>query len=101
EDHVRYVHLRMPRPANARRRRGTAEPLDEISGALDASKRNLDCPVHGCSFRFIRNHDLQQHIVTAHAGYGEPELDDRVLPQGGDQGIAYGDMVPPPEMTQP
>ncbi|SPO01152.1 uncharacterized protein DNG_03899 [Cephalotrichum gorgonifer] len=65
EDHVRYVHLGLPRPPNTRRRRGTTvEPVDEVSGALDASKRNLDCPVEGCDLRFIRHLDLVQHMET-------------------------------------
>ena len=64
EDHVRYVHLKMVRPVNNRGRRGTTAPVDEVSGALDAAKRNLVCPVEGCESKFIRNHDLQRHIET-------------------------------------
>ena len=72
EDHVRYVHLHLPRPSNTRAnraKRDTTAPLDEISGAKDAAKRKLACPVAGCKFKFIRNHDLQRHLDTySHEG---------------------------------
>lgn len=66
EDHVRHVHLKMKRLPNHRGKRGQNEtaPLDEISGASDAAKRTLQCPVVGCEFKFIRNHDLQKHVET-------------------------------------
>lgn len=66
EDHVRHIHLKMKRAPNHRGKRGQNEtaPLDEISGASDAAKRTLRCPVAGCEFKFIRNHDLQKHVET-------------------------------------
>lgn len=67
ENHIRYRHLKMPRPANRRgqRGRGSATPqVEEVSGALDAAKRNLACSVAGCEYKFIRYHDLQRHLET-------------------------------------
>lgn len=93
EAHVRHVHLKMRRPPNYRGKRGqnVTVPLDELSGASDAAKRTLQCPVNGCDFKFIRNHDLQKHVeayLHLGPGSGGPQENQRT-------DDAYADPVQP------
>ncbi|MBE3046424.1 C2H2-type zinc finger protein [Candidatus Bathyarchaeota archaeon] len=69
-DHIRFVHMKLPRPPNMRGKRDQsgqrdATPaVDEVSGALDAAKRILKCTEPGCDHKFIRDYDLEQHLKT-------------------------------------
>lgn len=77
EDHVRHVHLGVPRLQRPNRRITAAvqdnmDYLGEISGAIDADKRTVECPRLGCNQKFIRHHDLQLHLPTHDAEVQAP-----------------------------
>lgn len=72
EEHVRFVHLGRKRPKKVY---AVGEDRDEdliavVSGAAEAAKRNILCSVRGCEARFIRHHDLTQHLKNQHGGEG-------------------------------
>jgi general transcription factor IIIA len=64
EGHVRFVHLGFSRPKwfNLEGESCTDDLLNNISGVTNEEKRNIQCTVEGCAFRFIRYHDLQVHL---------------------------------------
>jgi general transcription factor IIIA len=88
EDHIRTAHLGLRSLINSRRKRRSSEAEDDSEAPPRAKKgkkskpsaleellgvtpeaddhRNISCIVPDCPKKFIREHDLQNHIRTKH-----------------------------------
>lgn len=110
EDHVRTAHLGLPSSINAKRRKPQAksdcEGLDSMTetinrrdrrikpSAIDEllgisydndERRTIQCLVHGCPIKFMRDYDLRKHARNIHR-LSTPELDEILgeTPEGTD-----------------
>lgn len=66
EDHIRFKHLGFVRPKLSQPEQPTVDPLDEISGAA-TSKNMIVCTA--CNEPFLRQYDLELHVVRHHGGH--------------------------------
>lgn len=79
EDHVRTQHLGLASVVNSNRQRSSAgsiaatemnefDPIGLLTGAAYGRDvaRDIPCSVAGCQWRFTREYDMEQHILTRH-----------------------------------
>ncbi|KAI1212898.1 uncharacterized protein F4807DRAFT_303987 [Annulohypoxylon truncatum] len=70
ENHIRYVHLKVPRPEQAQGQAKAKQPssnlLGQLAGAGAAPRQTLRCRVPGCSAKFTHNGELGEHLQTTH-----------------------------------
>jgi general transcription factor IIIA len=75
EDHIRTQHLDLPSKINSKRARVSKKAkLEEVveEGAigqltgLGYETRQISCTVAGCEWRFMREYDLEQHLLSKH-----------------------------------
>ncbi|ROT38563.1 zinc finger protein [Sodiomyces alkalinus F11] len=84
EIHIRHVHLGVQRPGPVltastecgSTQRKCKKPTENIIDAITGVNRNVACTVPGCSERFIRHYDLEQHLAN-HPDVSTPSLERR------------------------
>lgn len=120
--HVLFVHMGAPRPESGpgssyyhpqyHQQQSRLPPgmsfLNEISGVADQERRQAVCAAPGCSARFIRYADLQNHTRVDHPErapevglLGASEVVPPVQPSFGGEALRPGLVVPLPEGQRP